>query len=184
MRAALLILGAVIVLGVVVYWIFFPRDSFFIFRRHGGGTVTFSRTRVSFESAPDHYASNGFDHLEPYISKLLVPTNGYKSLHIFTPDGKRGLGFAARDGFVEAFLTIEWRQETQREAAIRQFFASLGMTPLRDYLAGNGGVPDATRVLEYHISGSTTEATVLTKCILQELCGIAPTEALDIKYGG
>jgi hypothetical protein len=51
-----------------------------------------------------------------------------------------------------------------------------------DYLAGNGGVPDATRILEYPLSGSTVEVTALTKRILQELCSVSPTEALDIKY--
>jgi hypothetical protein len=182
MRAALLILGAIIVLGVVAYWIFFPRNSHFIFSRRGGGTITFSRTGVSFESAPDRYSTNGFDHLEPYISKLLVVTNGYKFLHIFTLDGKRGFGFGARDGVVEAFLTVEWRQEAEREQSIRKFFGSLEIAPSRDYLAGNGGVPDATRVLEYRISGSTAQIAALTRRILQELCGIAPSEGLEIKY--
>jgi hypothetical protein len=183
MRAAVLILGVVIVLGVVAYRMFFPRDSHFIFSRRGGGTVTFSRSGISFESAPDHYASNGFDHLEPYIAKLLVASNSHKFLHFFTSDGKRGFGFAARDGVVEAFLTIEWREEAQREKAIRDFFASLSITPFRDFLAGNGGVPDAMRVLEYRVSGSTAEVTALAKRILQELCGISASEALDIKYG-
>jgi hypothetical protein len=183
MRIALLILCAVIVTAIVAYWISIPRNGFFIFSRPGGGSMTFSRTGVSFQSAPDHYASNGFDHLEPYISKLLATTNGYRFLHIFTPDGKGGFLFSARDGAVEASLTVEWRQEAQREATIREFFSSLRITPSQDYLAGNGGVPDATRVLAYRISGSSGEVTALTKRILGELCGIAPTDALDIKYG-
>jgi hypothetical protein len=148
--------------------------------------VARSRSRAlgfPFESAPDHYVANGFDYLEPYIAKLLVASSGCKFLHIFTPDGERGFGFAARDGVVEAFLTVEWRQEGEREKAIRKFFGSFEITPLRDYLAGNGGVPDATRVLEYRISGSTAQITSLTKRILRELCGIAPSEALEIKYG-
>ena len=77
----------------------------------------------------------------------------------------------------------EWRQESQREAAIRAFFSSLGIAPSQDYLAGNGGVPDATRILDYPIKGSTAEVTALTKRILQELCGVSATEALDISYG-
>ena len=170
-------------MATIAYWISIPRNSFFIFSRPGGGSMTLSRTGVSFESAPAHYASNGFDHLEPYISKLLATTNGYRFLHIFTPDGKHGFGFSARDGAVEASLTVEWRQEAQREATIREFFSSLRITPSRDYLAGNGGVPDATRLLAYRISGSSVEVTALTKRILAELCGIVPTEALDIKYG-
>ncbi len=183
MKIALLIFVALLIAAVVTYFLLFPRATFISFSRPSGGTVTFSRTGVSFEAAPDHYPTNGFDHIEPYVSRLLVPTNRFKFLHMFTPDGNRGFGFSARDGKVEAELTVESRQEVQREAAIRGFFSSLGIAPSRDYLAGNGGVPDATRILDYPITGSTAEVTALTKRILQELCGVSPTEALDISYG-
>ncbi len=171
------------VAAAATYFLLFPRNSFINIRRPGGGTVTLSRTGVSFQPAPDHFATNGFDHIEPYVSRLLVPTNRFKFLHIFTPDGNRGFGLTARGGLVEAGLTLEWRQEAQREAAIRSFFGSLGVAPSQDYLAGNGGIPDATRILEYPLKGSTAEVTALTKRILQELCGISPDEALNIGYG-
>lgn len=183
MKIALLVIAGIVVIVVVAYIVFFPRDSFFIFKRSGGGSVTFSRTGVSFEAAPAHYATNGFDHIEPYVSRLLVPTNHFKFLQLFTPDGSRGFGFRARDGVVEAGLTVDWRQEAKKEADIRAFFSSLGIAPSRDYLAGNGGVPDATRILDYRITGSTREVVALTKRILHELCGVSPTEALDISYG-
>src|SRR5438874_688043 len=108
MKIALLVFVGVIVVAVVAYFLLFPRNTFISFSRPGGGTVTFSRTGVSLEAAPDHYAANGFDHIEPYVSRLLVPTNRFKFLQIFTPDGNRGFGFSARDGVVQAGLTIEW----------------------------------------------------------------------------
>ncbi len=183
MKIALLAFVSVIVVAVVAYFLVFPRNTFISLSRPSGGTVTFSRTGVSFEAAPDHFATNGFDHIEPYVSRLIVPTNHFKFLNMFTPDGTRGFGFDAKDGVVHAGLTVEWRQESQRESAIRAFFSSLGIAPSRDYLAGNGGVADATRILEYPVTGSTAEVTTLTKRILQELCGVSPTEALDISYG-
>jgi hypothetical protein len=179
---ALLVVVGIIVVAVVAYFLLFPRNTFISLSRPGGGTVTFSRTSVSFKAAPDHYATNGFDHIEPYVSRLLVPTNRFKFMRMFTPDGNRGFGFSARDGVVEADLTIEWRQEAQREAAIRAFFSSLGVAPSHDYLAGNGGVPNATRILDYPVKGNAAEVTALTKRILQELCGVSPTQALDISY--
>lgn len=182
MKIALLVFVGVIVAAAVAYFLLFPRNTFISLSRPSGGRVTFSRTGVSFEAAPDRYATNGFEHIEPYVARLLVPTNRFKFLNIFTPDGLRGFGLSARDGVVQAGLTVEWRQEAQREAAIRAFFSSLGIAPSRDYLAGNGGVPDATRILDYPITGSTAEVTALTKRILQELCGVSPTEALDIGY--
>lgn len=182
MKIALLLLVGVVLVAAIAYFLMFPRNTFISFARPRGGTVTFSRTGVSFEAAPDHYATNGFQHIQPYVARLLVPTKQFKFLQIFTPDGRRGFGFSAKDGVVQASLTVEWRQEPQREATIRAFFSALGIAPSMDYLAGNGGVPDATRVLEYPIAGSTADVTALTKRILQELCGVSPTEALDISY--
>ena len=182
MKITLIILLGIVVLAFVAYLFFFPRDTFIIVARPSGGSVIFSHSSISFESAPDRYTTNGFDHIEPYVSRLLVTTNRFKFLNIFTPDGNRGFALCAKDGKVEAELTDEWRQESQKEAAIRAFFGSLGIAPSRDYLAGNGGVSDSTRVLEYPISGNSTEVAAFTKRILQELCGVSPTEALDIKY--
>jgi hypothetical protein len=184
MKIALLVICGIIIATVIVYVLMFPRNTFISFKRPNGGTITFSKHGVSLEAAPDHYATNGFDHIEPYVSRLLKPNSSFKFLFLFTPAGDRGLALRAKDGVVEAGLTIEWRQEPQREATIRQFFHALGIEPSRDYLAGNGGVPNATRILDYPVSGSAAEVTALTKRILQELCNISPNEALGIRYGG
>src|SRR6266516_1162615 len=182
MKIALIIVLGIIVLGVVAYCLFFPRNLHLSFYRPSGGALTFSRTGVSLEAPPDHYATDGFSHIESYVSRLLIPSKRFKSIGIFTPDGNHGFGLNAQDGKVEASLTVEWRQEAEREAAIRGFFSSLGIAPSRDYLAGNGGVPDATRYFSYPIIGSATEVTALTKRILQELCTVSPRDALDISY--
>jgi hypothetical protein len=182
MKIALPVFVALIIAAVIAYFLLFPRNTSISISRPNGGRVTFSHTGVSFEPAPDYYVTNGFDYIEPYVSRLLVPTNHFKFLHIFTPDGNRGFGMSARDGKTEAGLTVEWRQEAQREAATRAFFGALGIAPSRDYLAGNGGVPDATRILHYPVTGSAAEVAALTKRILEELCGVKPTEALNIGY--
>src|SRR5687767_1124619 len=104
MRIALLVCVGVLVAAVIAYFLLFPRNTFISVYRANGGTVTFSRTGVSFEAAPDHYATNGFSHIEPYISRLLVPTNRFKFLHMFTPDATSGFGLDAKDGVVHAGL--------------------------------------------------------------------------------
>ena len=183
MKTVVLVAFGLAAVALAAYVLFFPRNSFINIRRPGGGIITFSRTGVSFQPAPDHFEKNGFDHIEPYVSRLLVPSNRFKFVQIFTPDGNRGFGLTARGGVVEAGLNLEWRQEGQREATIRSFFGSLGVEPSQDYLAGNGGVPDATRILEYPVKGSAPQVTALSRRILQELCGVSPTEALNISYG-
>jgi hypothetical protein len=101
---------------------------------------------------------------------------------MFTPDHKRGFGLDAKAGIVNAGLILDWRKEPAREAAIRSFFSSLGILPSQDYLGGNGGVPDAVRILTYPVTGSTADVTTLTKRILNELCDVSTTEGLEINY--
>ncbi len=183
MKIALLVILCLIVLALVAYFIFFPRNTFISLQKPTGATITFSRTSVSVEPPPDYYAANGFDHIEPYISRLLVPSKKLKFLSIFSPDRHRGFSLHAAGGKFEAALNlVDWRRESVKETAIRSFFKSLDIIPSQDYLAGNGNVPDAARILSYPIQGNVTEVTVLTKRILQELCDVSPTEALNINY--
>ena len=161
---------------------FFPQNTHISFSRADGGRLTFSRTGISFEKGPDRYTTNGFSHIEPYVRRLVVPTNEFKFLSFFTPDGNRGFGLSAKDGVITADLTIECLTEPEREAAIRAFFASLGVAPSRDYLAADGGVSNSTRFLDFPITGTASEVTALTKRVLQELCSISSAEALDISY--
>lgn len=184
MTTILIALLVIIGLGIVSWCIWFPRNFIVRLDRFGGGGVCVSRKGVCVEPASDRYGMNGFDHIERYVCGLLEPTKGSKSLSFFTPDGARGFGLNAEDGLVHASLTVDWRDEPQKEAAIRSFFSSLGIAPTRDYLAGNGEVSDATRVLEYPIQGSAAELALVAKRILQELCGVSPTEALDIEIHG
>ena len=167
-----------IVLLVAVGWIFLipPGEIYFIHAPIIGITGTISRGQIHFDSSPDHFATNGFEHIERYVARLVVPSERYRSLHIFTPDGNRGFGLSARGTEVEASFIVDTRSDLQREAAIRSFFDSQGIAPSSDYLA------ETTRVLLYPISGSTAEVTALTKRILQELCSVSPAEALDISY--
>jgi hypothetical protein len=182
MRILLWIIVGLIPAGVVTYVLVFPRNMFVSLNRPGGGRVTFSKTSVSFERAADHYATNGFEHIDAYVSRLIGPSKDFKFLSMFTPDGMRGFGLDAKDGVIKASFMPDWRKEPEREAAIRSFFNALNVAPTQDYLAGNGGVADATRVLSYPLKGNAVEVTALTKRILQELCGVSPSEALDISY--
>jgi hypothetical protein len=168
--------------GAVVYCRLVSANTFITFRRSGGGTVTFSRWRIEFEGPPDHYSTGAFGHIESYVSRLTGPSSKKRFVSIFTSAGDRGFGLNAINGRIGASLTVQWRQEPQREAAIRAFFASRGISPTQDYLAGNGDVPDATRVFNYPLTGNASEITALTKGILQELCGVSPAEPLDIQY--
>src|SRR5665213_2677386 len=131
---------------------------------------------------PDYYPAKGFDHIEPYIDRLLVSSPGFRSITISTPDGNRGLCVRAQDDKIEVSLIIELQQEPNREEAVRNFVKSLGINASKDFLADTGGAPDSVRCLLYPISGPAPKLTSMVKRILKMLCGISPTGALNIMY--
>ena len=144
--------------------------------------LNLSRMGVSYDPPPVRHATNGLSHIGPYVARLAVPSPDFKSLSLFTPDGQRGCGLDARGGSVKVSFSVAWKTEPQREAAVRAFFRARGIAPSEDDLGGNGGDPTATRMLEYPLSGNAAELTTLTQGILRELCGVSPTEALDVDY--
>ena len=177
-----LIILIVVVVGLITFYLLVPANTFIIFRRRGGGSISFSRKGIELDEPPDRYSGDAFDHLEHYVSRLMTPSQEKQFLGIFTPDEERGFGLYSYNGNVEAQLSVEWQQNPGREAAIRAFFEALGSRPTMDYLAGSGGVPDAKRMLAFPLVGSPSEVAVVTKRILQELCGVSPTEPLDFHY--
>jgi len=61
-------------------------------------------------------------------------------------------------------------------------FRSDGFLWIEDYLAGNGGVPDATRLLAYHLTPDVQFITALTKDGLREIYQLREQDALDFTY--
>lgn len=174
----LVLLGA----SAVAYCLLVPKSTFIIFPRGDGGSVVLSRWRIEFEAPPDHDTVGAFDHIESYVSRLMAEPRKSRWVMIFTPAGDRGFALRGSQEVIEAHLTVEWRQQPKREAAIRAFFDARHIPPIEDYLAGNGGVPDATRLFAYPLTGSPSEVTAITRRILEELCGVSSTEPLNIRY--
>jgi hypothetical protein len=177
-----LMLALVVLIGLVSYYLLFPPNRFLIFTRRNGGKVVVSRSGLEFERPPDRFPAGGVDQIESYVSRLVASPQPHRFIGFFTPAGDRGFGLHARGRMIEATLSCEWHQEPEREASIREFFGSLGIAPMDDYLAGNGNVPDATRLLSYPITGSSAEVAALAKRILVELCAVSASEALNIRY--
>ena len=77
---------------------------------------------------------------------------------------------------------VDWRRESTEEAKIRELFRELQVAPNHDYLAGNGGLMDATRVLSYPLAGDPRKITGLCQRILREIFGVASSDPLNITY--
>ena len=182
MKIALIIILSIIVIGIGAYFLFFPKGTFITFYGKDKSGITFSKTGIQYQKAPDYYPENGFEHLDSYISNLLVYSNEFKSLIISNPRGDKALGLHTRAGVLNIGFTVEWKQEPEKEKLIRDYFQRLNIPPHRDYLAANGGVPESTRILNYTVSGDEKEITDLVKDILQKLCDISDSEPITISY--
>ena len=131
---------------------------------------------------PDSFASDGFAHIERYVSRLLQSSARYTSLIICTPDEQIAVGLGQRGGIPDLSISVDWRSEPDREKAIRKFFSERKLATYHDYLAGNGDVPDATRCLDYQLPPDVQFVTTLTKDVLREIYQLREHDALDFTY--
>jgi hypothetical protein len=131
---------------------------------------------------PDSFRSDGLAQIEGYVSRVLRSSARFTSLIVTTPDHQMAISLRQRDGIPELGLTVEWRSEPERERAIRQFFAERGLSAARDYLGGNGGVPDAIRLLDYCLPPDLHFITAVTKDVLRQIYRVREQDALDLTY--
>ena len=123
-----------------------------------------------------------FGEIEPYVARLLSPDKCRKALAFFASTRDRGFVFQNYVGELEVTFDVEWREQADLEAAIRSFFAARGIQVWRDYLAGNGDVPDATRVLAYLLKIDVAEVAALSERVLTDLCGVSPSDSIIVQY--
>ena len=84
--------------------------------------------------------------------------------------------------YVETERGNSARSRNTRLAAIRSFFASRGLVPWRDYLSGNGDVPDSSRELAYLLNVNVAEVSALSACVLTDLYGVSDGDTFLVRY--
>jgi hypothetical protein len=131
---------------------------------------------------PDEFRSNGFAQIEKYVSRLLQSSASFASIIIATPDQQTAVLLWKRAAIAEFSVSVEWRSEPERERALRQFFADRKLASSHDYLAGNGGVADATRCLGYFLPSDVQFITTLTKDLLQHIYKLREQDAVNFTY--
>lgn len=131
---------------------------------------------------PDVVMHDGLSRVEPFVTRLMASRARFTSLMIFTADGEQGIVVFYEHGQARLEMNVDWRSEPKKEHDIRRLFAGLGIAPTEDYLAGNGGVPDATRILSYPVLGDASKVAALCCRVLREIYGVTDTERLDFTY--
>jgi hypothetical protein len=131
---------------------------------------------------PESFRFDGFDRIEGYVSRLLRASAPFTSLIIAAPNKQVAVDLWQRSGIPGCTLFVDWRAEPERERAIRQFFAQRELSPSQDYLGGNGNVPDAIRLLAYHLPPDVQFITGLTKDVLRQVHQLRAQDGLDFTY--
>ena len=125
---------------------------------------------------------NGLAQIESYVSRVLASNALSSWVGLSTKSGNTAISVAKHDSKLSLGLTVEVKRERSREAAIRQFFASRSIFPTKDYLAANGGVPEATRVLDFPMPDQPPEVAQIAADLLREVYRLRETTTLDIRY--
>ena len=131
---------------------------------------------------PDSYATDGFAHIESYVTRLVKSSARFTSLIIAPPDGQIAVSLWQKKSIPEFSLSIDWRLLPGRERALRQFFIVRNLSISHDYLGGNGDVRDAIRCLGYFLPSDAQFIIKLTKDLLREIYHLREQDALDFAY--
>jgi hypothetical protein len=125
--------------------------------------------------------SNGLAQVEPYIARVLASRAKSSSTQFSTKSGNTAISVAKYEGKLLLGLTVDAKQR-KREAGIRAFFAKRRILPKNDYLAANGGVPEATRVMDFPMPHDVGVAAAIASDLLREIYRLSTTTILDIRF--
>lgn len=108
MKITLSIISCVIIIGLIAYSMLFSGSghTFITFNLFDNSGLTFSKSGVTFDKAPDYYEEGGFKQLPMYISDLIKPSINYKNLIISTQKGDKALSLGSKNGLVDVSFTV------------------------------------------------------------------------------
>lgn len=181
-------IGVIVATVLIGAWIYrkgylLPEDMFIFYERADGSTVTRSRNGIEIQPPPDSYPSNGFEHIEEYIERLLASDSEHASIVFSEPSGEKGFLICKRGDIVEVAMHAERFDDPGKEELIRNYFEALGVDAPQDYLSQNGLVKDSTRNLTYPLPEQTTATiTERVKNIMVTLSGMSPEAAMTVRF--
>lgn len=122
---------------------------------------------------------NGLSAIPSYVVRLFGSGAEFASLMVTVPDGTGGCGLTRRNHECQVLFPIDWRRYPEQERCLREFFTRHGIAPAHDYLAGNGGVPDATRILMYALPDSSERVALLCTELFAGCFGVSAGDVLQ-----
>ena len=184
MKPALIVVAFMILAAVAAYLVLFPASTFITFKTPGGRGMTFSRTSVALEALPDKYPTLGFAQVPSYVSRLRASRKQKASVIMATADGQHALLLMRYDGQVVLSVSEDRTKANGEEDHMVRFFSNLGMTPVRDYLSANGGVPNSERTCEYALPKDAPAISLLCVSTFTNLFGVGDDHGFEFTSDG
>ncbi|WP_171160075.1 hypothetical protein [Usitatibacter palustris] len=124
---------------------------------------------------------DGLAQVKPYMARVLASEASSSWAQFSTNSGHTAISLGKRDGRLYLALTVEVKQR-KREADVRAFFSKRSILPTSDYLGANGGVPEATRIMDFPIPNDVGIAARIATDLLREVYRLRDTTTLDIRF--
>lgn len=133
---------------------------------------------------PDRVRVGGFFRIESYIDRLLRSRKDFASVIVATTDGQHALLVTRRSDGTVLHVGADRTKSDGEESRTREFFKQLGMAPVREYLAANGGVKDATCNFEFSLTGDAETIARLCVSVFTNLFGVTNQQELEFRAEG
>ena len=124
---------------------------------------------------------NGFAEIEGFVSRVLASKAPSCWAIFSTKSGNTSISVGSLNGAVTLGLSADARSQAQQKA-IRAFFARRDIAPSQDYLAGNGGRPNATRILSFPMPRDAKAISELATDLLRAVYRLKETTTLDMRF--
>lgn len=140
------------------------------------------RREMVVDPTPDRIDRNGLLRFGDYFGRLTASRARFSSVIASSFSGDRAFLVMKENGVVSVSLSIDWRSDPEKERRARRMFKELGIPPTEDYLAGNGGISDATRYLQFPLPANTLRAKSICLRVMREIEEIQPEEGLNYTF--
>jgi hypothetical protein len=127
---------------------------------------------------------NGLSALSEYVSRFLASSATFTHLKVFNLRGTAGFGLVRKNRESQLVIIVDQLNQSEPERGLRGFFSSRKILPTSDYLAGNGTVSNAIRILVYPLPDIADSITALCADLSASCFGISPNETLNYALEG
>lgn len=125
---------------------------------------------------------HGFSRIRSMVEKVAQSAADSAWVTISSTSGRSGISISKHRGVLKLGINVDVSHARTRERSTRTFFSSRGLAPSEDYLGGNGGVPNAVRILGYNLPDDVHLVADIAADALRTLFRLCATSTLHLRF--